>query len=93
MDEKLINELIQTAKLEELSPEMREMAELIGLENVIALSKRFHSDTVYFPCVNSILMSARNHKIIEEFTGYNLKELSRKYGISQTQIRYIIEGK
>ena len=91
MNEKIIQALIDDIKLDELPPKHRELVELIGLNNVITLSQYFQSTEMYIPNTNNILRSARNRSIRKEFTGDNYRELSRKYDLSDKQIKTILK--
>lgn len=91
MDEQLEKELIRKLTMEDLSPNMQELAKIIGIEKVIELSRIYASERLIIPYINSILLPARNKKIREEFNGNNIKELSIKFSLSTRQIRHIIE--
>lgn len=79
-----------TITLESLSGHHREIAELIGLENYIKLSRRFGGDSPYILKYEELLKPARDAKIQEDFDGFNTKELARKYGLSVRSIYYKI---
>ncbi|WP_270815185.1 Mor transcription activator family protein [Hungatella effluvii] len=65
----------------------REIAETIGIENLIRLSKLIGGTTFYLPKEETFLKPARNAKIIEEFNGYNHQELAGKYGVTGRWVR------
>ena len=80
----------------ELAPSMmpdgmcRTIAEEIGTENLLKLSDLVGGITFYLPRKETILRPLRDIKIREEFNGYNLNDLSRKYNISQRWVQIIL---
>jgi len=70
----------------------RVIAEEIGLENLIKLTKLIGGATFYLPSAQRILLPVRNSIIRGEYNGYNIPQLSRKYEISQRQIYEIVKS-
>ena len=83
-------ELLEDTKIEDLLETIQPIAELIGLENLYKISRYANGTELYIPPPTSILKKARNRKIKEEYNGYNSKEISKKYEISEEQVRKII---
>lgn len=83
--------------MEELTPAMltdgllRDIAEEIGIDNLLKLSVMLGGSSFYFPRIESILRPLRDRKILEEYNGYNTAELARKYGVSQRWVKEIIK--
>ena len=76
----------------ELLPEpYRKLSEEIGIENVIVLADEFQGTSVYFPKLDGLLKSLRDHRIRDEYTGNNVKDLARKYGLTEVWIRSILQ--
>ena len=44
---------------------------------------------MYFPTEKMIYKEARDREIIEEFNGFNVKELASKYRMSESYVRAI----
>lgn len=65
----------------------------IGVENAIKLARQFGGTQVYFPKHDNALINARDRQIRKEYTGYNVKELSSKYNLTENWIRSIVRGK
>ncbi len=65
----------------------RDLAEEIGIYNVIKVMELINGDMVYVPKPDRILAPARDAKIKKEFNGYNFENLARKYGLSKGYIR------
>ncbi len=79
-------------KRENLKQRHKEYAELIGIENLILLSRVFGGTSIYIPKEEELLKGLKYDKIAEEFTEKNAKELARKYHLSERTI-YRIAGK
>lgn len=80
----------------ELTPSMltdgllRAIAEEIGTDNLLKLAVLVGGSTFYMPQAESILRPLRDLKIREEYNGYNVADLSRKYGVSQRWVQRIV---
>lgn len=61
----------------------REIAEEIGLDNFVRLTRIIGGSTCYFPKTESLLKPVRDEAIREEFNGYNHAELANKYGVTR----------
>ena len=68
------------------------LVNLIGIENVLLLSKDFGGTMLYIPKHDSLAKEIRNEKIRKEFNGGNYKELTKKYNLCESQIRNIINS-
>ena len=78
-------------RLEDLADTQREIAELIGIENYIKLSKRFGGDGgLYIQKFSEISKNARNREIRKKYNGYNISMLANMYNLSERQIRAIV---
>lgn len=77
---------------EDLPIQLREIADLIGMEMFIQLIKFYGGSTIYVPTENSILKPVRNQLIKRNFNGSNYKQLSKEFKISEMQVRNIINN-
>ena len=77
-------------KMSDLPPQFENIAIEIGIDRVKALFKEFGGTSVYFPTEKMIYKDARDREIIEEFNGFNVKELASKYRMSESYVRAII---
>lgn len=81
----------------ELTPSMppeglcREIAEEIGMDNLLKLAALVGGSTLYLPQRNRILRPLRDRKIREEYNGYNAVALARKYDVTQRWVRQITD--
>lgn len=69
------------------------VVDLIGIEAFVKLCEYFMGDEFYFPTVDTIFRKTRNRLIIQEYNGYNIKLLSKKYRLTTVQIHSILKGK
>jgi len=60
---------------------------------VIELSKIFGGSIVYVPMIDTIAKEGRNKMIRAEFNGANVRQLARKYNMTNTTIRKILQSK
>ena len=77
-------------KMSDLPPQFENIAMEIGIDRVKALFKEFGGTYVYFPTEKMIYKDARDREIIEEFNGFNVKELASKYRMSESYVRAIL---
>jgi len=75
----------------EILPEpYRRLVGLIGIENVLRLAEEFQGMSIYFPKLDGTLKIVRDKRILDEYNGSNIKELARKYGLTENWIRQLI---
>lgn len=78
-------------KVEDLDERYKNIVEQIGIKNFIKLIKETGGINFYVPKIDTFLKGVRNKKIKQDYNGYNLKELSKKYNLTQRQIRNILK--
>ena len=66
------------------------IAEEIGIDNLLKLSRLVGGDSFYVPIESTLLRVFRNKKILEEYNGCNVKDLAKKYGITRRMVHYIV---
>lgn len=81
---------IKEVKPEQLPEVYQEMAEVIGVDQTIALARVFSGSSVYFPKLDRSLLAQRNAAIRCEFNGANIKQLARKWSLSARHVRHIV---
>lgn len=86
----MIHGLIKT---EDLKIDQRKVAELIGTENYEKLIEMYGGTWLYIPKTDAFERAARNQRILDDFDGYNFKQLARKYSLTEVQIRTIVSEK
>ncbi len=78
---------------EDLQEQHKEIAEIIGIQNLIALSKHFGGTQIYIPQMEQLIKNVKYKAITEEFNGCNIKYLAKKYGVSESTIYRLIRDK
>lgn len=71
---------------------VKDVVDVIGIEAFKDLVKLAGGSNLYIPNENNLIKPIRNRKIKEEFKG-SYKDISTKYGISEVQVRNIINSK
>lgn len=89
--EELREELIRDTTREDIAENYRPIVDIVGVRKFIELSIYAQGDELYFPKCESVLNPARNRRIRKEWNGYNSKELAKKYGLTDMQIRNILK--
>ena len=74
---------------DDLPESLRDVVDVIGMDSVKELIRLAGGSSLYIPSENSVTKPVRNKIIKEAFNG-NYKELSRKFGISEVQVRNIV---
>lgn len=83
-------EYLKHLRIEDLKEEQKELAETIGLQSYIKLMKNFGGSNIYIHKPERANIIARNKLIINDFTGYNYRELAKKYNLSKNALKQII---
>ncbi len=80
--------------LNDLREEQRQIAETIGVDAYLELTKVFGGTTIYIAKAEDIVKRAdRDRRIREEFDGSNYAQLAVKYGLTEVWIRNIVYEK
>ena len=85
-EEKILKELTQ----EDLQEQHKEFAEVIGMENLIALSKHFGGSSIYIPQKRELVKLKVYGMIKQEYNGTNIKELAVKYDVSESTVYNVV---
>lgn len=85
---------IQTIKklglsINELEP-YASIAKICGEDCAWEAARVFGGERVYFPMLKKIEENAKKRQIRQEYNGYNIKYLAKKYDISDMGIRMIV---
>lgn len=77
--------------LEDVPKEQRDIAEAVGMEAFIKLSKLCGGQaSIYITRYTQLSRGARNRTIKERYNGYNIRQLAREYNLTSRQIRKIV---
>lgn len=77
-------------QLDQLPDDLREVFEVVGPELGLRLVERFGGLSVYFPKRDRLLIPERNAAIRREFNGSNIRDLVRRYNLSDSYVRRIL---
>lgn len=86
------DELLKHVDVSDIPETYQPVVSLIGLDNFLKLCRYAVGNELYFPMQESVLRNTRKRLIIQEYNGYNLLELSRKYELTPSRIRNIVKG-
>jgi len=74
---------------EDFPERYQHLVRTLGAEKFLALAAATGGDSLYVPMPDYFLKPVRDKKILEEYNGRNHRQLGRKYGLSERQIRDI----
>lgn len=77
-------------KGEYLNGAYSELASLLGIDAVLKLHSNYRGTQVFFP-VELFSKEFIVKQIVEEYNGYNVRELATKYGYTEKWIRKILK--
>lgn len=79
-------------RLVDLPENLQDIAEAIGVENLVKLAELVGGQQIYIPKPESLNRSVLHQQIRAEFTGANVAELSRRFGYTASHIRRILSS-
>lgn len=88
-----MNEILNQITIEDFNEPFDEIATLIGVDNTIKIIRYVGGSTIYVPNLKFIIAEKRKNNIRQEFNGYNISELSKKYNLSTRWIREVLKSK
>lgn len=88
-----LKDIAATMTIDELPESYQAVAEIVGVENALRLAQHLGGLSYYYPRLDSLLRAKRDAKIRVEFTGANHRELARKYNLTESWIRIIVQKK
>lgn len=79
--------------LDDLSDNQRRIAEIVGLDAFVALTREFGGiSNIYIMKYSELKKISDDKQLLEDFDGYNYEELARKYDLCAATIRNKIPG-
>ncbi|KPA09128.1 Mor transcription activator domain protein, partial [Candidatus Magnetomorum sp. HK-1] len=82
---------ITMEELQKINEDFFNIVDILGMEKVIILTKKFGGAQLYLPKIETITRAARDRRIYKDYMkGDKYIELSRKYSLSKVYIRHII---
>ena len=79
-------------KLDDIPQELVGVANFMGIDKFIEFCNEYGGIAIYFPSKKTLFRNSRNREIINRYNGKNIKDLARKFEISEVQIRNIIRN-
>jgi Mor family transcriptional regulator len=67
------------------------IAKAVGIADALLIVKTSGGINQYVPKYDALISAARDRVILEEFNGYNFKELALRYNLTEVWIRNIVE--
>ncbi len=83
-------DLLDKVTLEHLDEEDTFLANLIGLDNFVALIKNYGGSFIYVKKEDTVTKNVRDEEIRNKFKGANYYELAVEYSLSEKMIRNIV---
>lgn len=79
-------------EIEQLPESLKEIAQVIGVENAIKLSREFKGVHLYIPGIGRLERKTRNGQIRSDYDQGNVtvKQLARRHSLSQRQVEKIL---
>ncbi|MGL5714835.1 MAG: Mor transcription activator family protein [Paraclostridium sp.] len=82
--------MIEKLTLEDIPNSHKDIAEYIGIDSFKKLVELVGGSSLYIPKESSLTRPIRNRIIRERFNG-DYRSLAKKYNITETQIRNIVD--
>lgn len=68
-----------------------EIGRIIGMEAALKLCAEYGGEDIYIPKLENV-MDNSSAQIVREYNGYNVRELSRRYNLTERRIYQIVQG-
>ena len=81
---------VSNIKYEYLNGAYSELANLLGIEAVLKIHSAYRGQQITFP-VQLFSKEFLKKQIVDEYNGYNIKQLATKYGYSEKWVRQILK--
>ena len=83
---------MDTAKIkrEYLNGAYSELAEILGVDAVLKIHSAYRGQQIFFP-VDLFSKEFIRQQIIDEYNGYNVKQLATKYGYTEKWVKKILK--
>lgn len=81
---------VSNIKCEYLNGAYSELANLLAIEAVLKIHSAYRGQQITFP-VQLFSKEFLKKQIVDEYNGYNIKQLATKYGYSEKWVRQILK--
>lgn len=89
----IIDQLLDQVQMDDLIDDQREIAGITGIEAYRNLVRHFSGEQIRIWSISKLVKKIRDDQICREYDGHNVKQLSRKYGLSDQTIWEITRRK
>lgn len=86
-----LKDIAASMTIDELPDSYQPVAEIVGVEGALRLAKHLGGLSFYYPRLDSLLRDKRDAQIRAEFNGTNHRDLARKYQLTESWIREIVQ--
>lgn len=70
---------------------IKELRNIVGVENTVALIKYYGGALIYIPKMNTVGKSFRDKAIYSDFeSGFSFREIAKNYSLSEMTVRDIV---
>ena len=78
-------------RAEHIPEDLYWLYELVGMEHFLQIIDTAGGEFLYFPKRSTLERTLRRQAIAKEYDGSNVRQLARKYGLSDRHIRTILQ--
>lgn len=83
-------EIFENLRADDLEDKYKEIADIVGFENLIKLVENYAGNSVYIPQKYELYRHEMYKAILDEYDGTNIKRLATDYGISEKTVYNIL---
>ncbi|MDL2258876.1 hypothetical protein LJC42_06985 [Eubacteriales bacterium OttesenSCG-928-K08] len=85
-----MNEWEQRIDMRDIPEQYQEIAEMVGIPQLLELSRRLGGTNLYVPKHEALVRTTRDKLIRDEYNGYNTEQLALKYGLTVRWVQEIL---
>ena len=85
--------IFEDLEISDLQENHREIADVVGLDNMIKLIEHFGGNSIYIPQKYELYRTKMYAEILDQYDGTNIKRLATDYGVSEKTVYTIVKNK
>ena len=85
--------IFEDLEISDLQENHREIADVVGLDNMIKLIDHFGGNSIYIPQKYELYRTKMYAEILDQYDGTNIKRLATDYGVSEKTVYTIVKNK
>jgi Mor family transcriptional regulator len=78
-------------EINNIPEQYRPLAELIGVQQLLALSEEYGGANLYIPKTEALVRATRDNLIKQQYNGYNAEELAKVYNLTVRWVQDIVK--